>query len=137
MASTTSPSVSRRHKCLPKLYHSAKVGCLMIDEEMAEDLGTVIDSSGGKVYNATISPTLPSSSEDDTSIFWESDKVACYFRDYVDQFTSIYGRRKFLQWPYVHHLSTHSNSIGYSSLTTSKLEIASITGTHTGASKPS
>jgi hypothetical protein len=65
-----------------------------MDEEMSEDLGIVIDSSGGKVYNAILSPTLSSSSDDDTSIFWESDKVACCFRDYMDQFTSIYGREK-------------------------------------------
>jgi hypothetical protein len=108
-----------------------------MDEEMAEDLGIVIDSSGGKVYNAILSPTLSSSSEDDTSIFWESDVVARCFRDCMDQFTNIYGRRKFLEWPYVHHLSTHSNSKGCSSLTTSGLEIATLTMTHTGASKPS
>jgi hypothetical protein len=62
----------------------------------------------------------------------ESDSIACYFRDYMDQFTSIYGREKFLEWPYVHHLSTHSNSKGCSSLITSGLEIATITMTHWG-----
>jgi hypothetical protein len=137
MPSATSPSLSRRRKCLPKLYHSAKAGCLTMDEEMAEDLGIVINSSGGKIYNAILSPTLSSSSENDTSIFWESDQVACCSRDYMDQSTNIYGRRKFLEWPYVHYLSTHSNNTGCSSLTSSELEIASITGTHTGASKPS
>jgi hypothetical protein len=126
--------MSRRRKCLPKLYHSAKAGCLTVDEEMAEDLGIVIDSSDRKVNNAILSPTLSSSSGDDTSTFWESDKIACCFRDSMDQFTSIYGRKRFLEWPYV-HLSTHSNSTGHSSLTTNELEIASITGTHTGASK--
>jgi hypothetical protein len=79
-----------------------------VDEEMVEDLGIVIDSSGGKVYNAILSSTLSSSSEDDTAIFWESDKVACCFRNYMDRFTGIYGRRKFLEWLYVHL----SNSTG-------------------------
>src|ERR1700722_3368216 len=137
MPSSTSSSVSHRRKCLSKLYHSAKAGCLKMDEEMLQDLGIVIHSSGGEVCNAIFSPTLSSSSEDDISVFWESDMVACCFRDCMDQFTSIYGRRKFLEWPYVHHLSTHSNSKGCSSLTTSGLEIATMTMTHTGASKPS
>src|SRR2546423_11910009 len=137
MSSSTSSSASRRRKCLPKLYHSAKAGCLTMDEEMLQDLGIVIHSSGGEVCNAIFSPTLSPSSDDVTSVFWESDDIACHFRDYMDQFTSIYGRRKFLEWPYVHHLSTHSNSKGCSSLTTSGLEIATITVTHTGASKPS
>ena len=107
-----------------------------MNKEMLQDLGIVIHSSGGEAYNAVFSPALSSSSEDDISVFWESDMVACCFRDCMDQFTSIYGRRKFLEWPYVHHLSTHSNSKGCSSLTTSGLEIATITVTHTGASKP-
>ena len=137
MSSITSSSASRRRKCLPKLYHSAKAGCLTMDEEMLQDLGIVIHSNGGEIYDAIFSPTLSPSSDDVTSVFWESDDIACHFRDYMDQFTSIYGRRKFLEWPYVHHLSTHSNSKGCSSLTTSGLEIATITVTHTGASKPS
>jgi hypothetical protein len=109
-----------------------------MDEEMLQDLGIVIHSSSGEVCNATFSPTLSSSSEDDssggevcnaslsptlspssddvTSVFWESDNIACHFRDYMDKFTNIYGRRKFLEWPYVHHLSTHSKSKGCSSL---------------------
>ena len=136
MSSSTSSSVSRRRECLSKVYHSAKSGCLTMDEEMLQDLGIVIHSSGREVYNATISPTL-SSSEDDISVFWESDSIAYHFRDYMDQFTSIYGRTKFLEWPYVHHLSTHSNSKGCSSLTTSGLEIATMIMTHIGASKPS
>jgi len=112
-----------------------------MDEEMLQDLGIVIHSSGihssgGEVCNAILSPTL-SSSEDDISVFWESDSIACHFHDYMDRFTNIYGRTKFLEWPYVHHLSTHSNSKGCSSLTTSGLEIATMTVTHTGASKPS
>jgi hypothetical protein len=107
-----------------------------MDEEMLQDLGIVIHSSGGEVCNAISSPAL-SSSEDDIPIFWESDMVACCFRDYMDKFTTIYGREKFLEWPYVHHLSTHSNSKGCSSLTTSGLEIATIAVTHTGTSKPS
>ena len=136
MPSSTSSSVSHRRKCLSKLYRSAKSGCLTMDEEMLQDLGIVIHSSDRRICNTTTSPTL-SSSEDDISVFWESDMVACCFRDYMDQFTSIYGRRKFLEWPYVHHLSTHSNSKGCSPLTTSGLEIATMTMTHTGASKPS
>src|SRR5271155_2724201 len=102
MSSSTSSSVSRRRKCLPKLYHSAKAGCLTMDEEMLQDLGIVIQSSGGEVCNAIFSPTLSSSSEDDSSgrevcnaflsptlsssseddisVFWESDSVACHFR---------------------------------------------------------
>ena len=66
--------------------------------------------------------------------FGESDDVACHFRDYMDQSTNISGKRQFLGWPYVHHLSTHSNSKGCSSLTTSALEIATITVTHRPAS---
>ena len=150
--------MSRRRKCLPKLYHSAKAGCLTMDEEMLQDLGIVIHSSSGDVCNATFSPTLSSSSEDDSSggevckatfspalspsseddisIFWDSDIIASHFRDYMYQFTSIYGRKKFLEWPYVHHLSTHSNRKGCSSLTTSGLEIPTMT-MHIGASKPS
>ena len=52
-------------------------------EEMLQDLGIVIHSSGREICNATISPTL-SSSEDDISVFWESDSIAAYFRDYMD-----------------------------------------------------
>jgi len=137
MSSSTSSSLSRRRKCLPKLYHSAKAGCLTMDEEMLQDLGIVIHSSGGEACNAIFSPTLSSSSDDVTSVFWESDSVARCFRDSMDQSTDIFGKRQFLEWPYVHHLSTHSNSKGCSSLTTSGLEIAIITVTHTGASKPS
>jgi hypothetical protein len=137
MSSSTSSSASRRRKCLPKLYHSAKAGCLTMDEEMLQDLGIVIHSSGGEVCNPISSPALSSSSEDDISIFWESDMVACCFRDNMDQFTNIYGRRKFLEWPYVHHLSIYSNSKGWSSLIINGLEIATITMSHTGASKPS
>ena len=74
-----------------------------MDEEMLQDLGIVIHSSGREVCNATISPTL-SSSEDDISVFWESDNIAAHFRDYMDRFTNIDGRRKFLEWPYVSHL---------------------------------
>src|SRR3954454_11824578 len=125
--SNTSSSASRRRKCLPKLYHSAKAGCLTMDEEMFQDLGIVIHSSGGEVCNATFSPALSPSSEDDISIFWDSDIIASHFRDYMYQFTSIYGRKKFLEWPYVHHLSTHSNRKGCSSLTTSGLEIPTMT----------
>ena len=33
----------------PSLYHSAKAGCLTMDEEMLRDLGIVIHSSGGEV----------------------------------------------------------------------------------------
>src|SRR2546429_8916051 len=112
MSSSTSSSVSRRRKCLPKLYHSAKAGCLTMDEEMLQDLGIVIHSNGGEVCNTIFSPTLPSPSEDDssggevcnaflsptlssssddvTSVFWESDGVVCHFRDYMDQSTNIW-----------------------------------------------
>jgi hypothetical protein len=129
MSSSTSSSVSRRRKCLPKLYHSAKAGCLTIDEEMLRDLGIIIHSSGGKVCKAIFSPTLSSSSENNSSdeevcnaflsptlssssddVFWESDNIARHFHDYMDQSTNIFGKRQFLEWPYVHHLSTHSNS---------------------------
>ena len=102
-----------------------------MDEEMLQDLGIIIQVSGGA------SPTLSSSSENVISVFEESHDIACHFRDYMDQSTNIYGKRQFLEWPYVHHLSTHSNSKGCSSLTTSGLEIAIITVTHTRASKPS
>ena len=104
---------------------------------MAEDLGIFIDSNDGEVYPASSLQTLSSSFEDVTSIFLESDEIASHVRDYMDKFTNINGTSKFLEWPYVHHLSTHSNSTGCSSLTTSGLEIALIPRTHTGASKPS
>jgi hypothetical protein len=132
MSSSTSSSASRRRKCLPKLYHSAKAGCLTMDEEMLQDLGIVIHSSGGEVCNVIFTLTSSPSSDDVTSVFWESDDIACHFRDYMDQFTNTYGRSKFLEWSYVHHLSTHSNSKGCSSLITSGLEIATIAVTHTG-----
>jgi hypothetical protein len=108
-----------------------------MDKQMAEDLGIFIDSNDGKVYPASSLPTLSSSFEDVASAFLESDEIASHFRDYMDEFTNINGASKFLEWPYVHHLSTRSNSTGCSSLTTSGLEIAVIPGTRTGASKPS
>jgi hypothetical protein len=108
-----------------------------MDKQMAEDLGVFIDSNGGEVYPVSPLQTLSSSFEDVTSVFLESDEVACHSRDYMDKFTNINGTSKFLEWPYVHHLSTHSNSTGCSSLTTSELEIAVTPGTHTGSSKPS
>jgi hypothetical protein len=104
---------------------------------MAEDLGIFIDSNDGEVYPASSLRTLSSSFEDITSVFLESDEIASHFRDYMVEFTNINGTSKFLERPYVHHLSTHSNSTRCSSLTTSGLEIAVIPGTHTGASKPS
>jgi len=107
-----------------------------MDEEMFQDLGIVIHSSDGEVCNATFLPALSPSSEDDISIFWYSDIIASHFRDCMHQFTSIYGRKEFLEWPYVHHLFTHSNRKGCSSLTTSGLEIPTMT-MHIGASKPS
>jgi hypothetical protein len=75
-----------------------------MDEEMLQDLGIVIHSSDRKICNATTSPTL-SSSEDDISVFWESDGIAAHFRDYMDKFTNIDGRGKFQEWLYVHYLS--------------------------------
>jgi hypothetical protein len=96
---------------------------------MLRDLGIIIHSSGGKVCKAIFSPTLSSSSENNSSdeevcnaflsptlssssddVFWESDNIARHFHDYMDQSTNIFGKRQFLEWPYVHHLSTHSNS---------------------------
>jgi hypothetical protein len=145
MSSGTSSSVSRRRKCLPKLYRCAKAGCLTVDEEMLQDLGIIIHSSDRGIRKATFSPTLPSPSEDNSSggevsnadVFWEGDNIARHFRDYMAQSTNIFGKRPFLEWPYVHYLSTHSNSKGCSSLTASGLEIAIMTVTHIGASKPS
>jgi len=92
------------------------------------------NSSGGEVCNAFLSPTLSSSSDD---VFWENDNIARHFRDCMDQSTNIFGKRPFLEWPYVHRLPTHSNSKGCSSLTTSGLGIAIMTVIHIGASKPS
>ena|ERR1700722_404241 len=135
MLSTTNPSLSRRRQCLHELHHSAKAaGSLMMGTEMAEDLGVFIDSSDGEV--STPSPTLSSSSEDVVAVFLEGHEVACYLRDFMDKSTNIDGTSKFLEWPYVHHLSTHSNCTGYPSLTTSRLEIALVSGTHTGAFQP-
>jgi hypothetical protein len=93
--------MSGRRKCLSKLYHSAKAGCLTMDKEMLQDLGIIIQVSGGEVCN-TISPTLSSSSENVISVFEESHDIACHFRDYMDQSTDIYGKRQFLEWPYVY-----------------------------------
>jgi hypothetical protein len=106
-----------------------------MDTEMAEDSGVFLNSSGGEV--STPLPTLSSSSENVTTVFLESYEIACYLRGFMDKSTNIDGTSKFLEWPYVHHLSTHSNSTGCSSLTTSELEIAVTPGTHTGSSKPS
>jgi hypothetical protein len=100
-----------------------------MDAEMAESLGIFIDSSDGAVSHPL--PTLSSSSKDVTTVFWESYDVAGYLRELMDEST------KFLGWSYVHHPSTHSNSTGYSSLITSGLEIAIVSGTHTGAVQPS
>jgi hypothetical protein len=58
-------------------------------------VSSFIHSRGGEVCNATFSPALSSFSEENTSPFWESYIVASYFRNYMHQFTSIYGRRKF------------------------------------------
>jgi hypothetical protein len=76
---------------------------------VAENLGVTIDLSGGEVHTAIPLPTLSSSSED---VFLESYDVACYLRDLMAESTNIDGTRKFQEWPYVHHLSTHSNSTG-------------------------
>jgi hypothetical protein len=101
---------------------------------MAENLGVAIDLSGGEVHTAILSPTSSSSSED---VFLESYDVACHLRDLMAKSTNVDGTRKFREWPYVHHLSTHPNSTGCSSLRTSRLEIAFVSGTHTGAFQPS
>ena len=106
----------------------------MMAAEMAEDLGIFIDSSGGEV--SAPFPTLASSSENVTTVFLESYEIACYLRDFMDKSTNMDGMSRFLEWPYVHHLSTHSNSTGCSSLITSGLEIAFVSGTHTGAVQP-
>jgi len=63
-----------------------------MDTEMAEDLGVFIDSSGGEV--STPLPTLSSSSEDVTTVFWEGYEVACYLRDFMDKSTNIDGTSK-------------------------------------------
>jgi hypothetical protein len=97
--------MSRRRRCLHKLHHSAKAGCLTMDKQMAKDLGVFIDSNGGEIYPTSPLQTLSSSFEDVTSVFLESDEVASHFRDYMDKFTNINGTSKFLEWPYVHHLS--------------------------------
>jgi hypothetical protein len=92
-----------------------------MDEEMLQDLGIVIHSSDGELCKAIFSPALPPSSEDNSSggevcnaslsptlssssddVFWESDNIARHFRDYMDQFTDISGKRPFEEWPYVH-----------------------------------
>jgi hypothetical protein len=105
-----------------------------MDTEMAEDLGVFIDSSDREV--STPSPTLPSSSEDVVTVFLEGHEVAYYLCDFMGKSTSVGGTSKFLEWLYVHHLSTHSNCTGCSSLTTSGLEVALVSGTHTGAFQP-
>jgi hypothetical protein len=133
MQSTTIPSASRR-RCLCQLRQSAKAGSSLIDIEMAANLGVATDLSGEEVHTAILLPTLSSSSED---VFLESYDVACYLRYLMAESTNIDGTRKFREWPCVHHLSTHSNSTGCSSLTTSGLEIAFVSGTHTGAFQPS
>jgi hypothetical protein len=88
---------------------------------MLRDLGIIIHSSGGKVCKAIFSPTLSSSSENNSSdeevcnaflsptlssssddVFWESDNIARHFHDYMDQSTNIFGKRQFLEWPYVY-----------------------------------
>jgi hypothetical protein len=97
---------------------------------MAENLGVAIDLSGGEVHTTTLSPTSPPSSE---NVFMESYDVACHLRDLMAESANIDGTRKFREWPYVHHLSTRSNSTGCSSLTTSGLEIAFISGNHASA----
>ena len=102
--------------------------------EMAENLGVAIDLSGGEVHTTTLSPTSPPSSE---NVFMESYDVACHLRELMAESANIDGTRKFREWPYVHHLSTHSNSTGCSSLTISGLEIAFISGNHVSAFQPS
>src|ERR1700733_14853199 len=117
MPSPTNPSMSRRRQCVYQLHHSVKAtGSSTMDAEMAESLGIFINSNDGAVSHPL--PTLPSSSKDVTTVFWESYEVACYLDELMDEST------KFLGWSYVNHLSTHSNSTGYPSLITSGLEIA-------------
>jgi hypothetical protein len=108
-----------------------------MDKQMAEDLGIFIDSNDGEVYPASSLRTLSSSFEDVASVFLESDEITSHLYDYMLESTNSDGASMFLEWPYVHYLSTHSNSTGCSSLTTCGLDIPVISGTHTGASKPS
>jgi hypothetical protein len=83
-------------------------------KETTEDLGVFTDPSGGEA--STPLPTLSSSSTDVTTALLEDYEVACYLRDFMDKSTLIDGMNKFLEWPYVHHPFTRSNSTGCSSL---------------------
>jgi hypothetical protein len=107
-----------------------------MDTGMAESLGVTIASSDREPHTSIPSPTLSASYGDVYSVYEESHEIACYLRDYMDGLQNRDGTSKFLEWSYVHHLSTHSNSPGCSSLTTSRLEIALVSGT-TGAFQPS
>jgi hypothetical protein len=129
--------MSRRRQCLYKLHHSIKdAGSETMDTEIAKSLGVTITSSDREPHTPIPSPTLSASYKDGYFVFEESYEIACYLRDYMDDLKNRDGTNKFLEWPYVHHLSTHSNSLGCSSLTTSGLESAFISGTHTGAFQP-
>jgi hypothetical protein len=137
MPSTTNPSMSRRRQCLYQLHHSIKnAGSSTMDTKMAESLGVTITSSDRELHTPIPSPTLSASYEDVNTVYMDSYEIACYLRDYIDELPNSDGTSKFLEWPYVHHLSTYSNSPGCSSLTTSGLEIAFVSGTHTGAVQP-
>jgi hypothetical protein len=130
--------MSRRRQCLYKLHHSIKdAGSKTMDTEMAENLGVTITSSDREPHTSIPSPTLSASYEDVYSVYEESYEIACYLRDYMDDLKNRNGTSKFLEWLYVHYLFTHSNGPGCSSLTASGLEIAFVSGTHTGAFQPS
>jgi hypothetical protein len=83
-----------------------------MDTEMAESLGITIASSDREPHAPIPSPISSVSYKDGYSVFEESYEIACYLRHYMDDLKNCDGTDKFLEWPYVHHLSTHSNSPG-------------------------
>jgi hypothetical protein len=112
-------------------------GSETMDTEMTGSFGVTIASSDREPHTPILSLTLSASYEDVYSVYEESYEIACYLCDYMDDFKNCDGTSKFLEWPYGHHLSTHSNNPICSSLTTSGLESAFVSGTHTGAFQPS
>jgi hypothetical protein len=78
-SSASNETLSKEISCQPRVLaclaavnvspSSTILQRLTVDEEMIEDLAIIIDSSGGKAYNAALSPTLSSYSEDDPSTF--------------------------------------------------------------------
>jgi hypothetical protein len=68
-----------------------------MDTERAESLGVTIVSSDREPHTPIPLLTLSASYEDVYSVYEESYEIACYLRDYMDDFKNRDGTSKYLE----------------------------------------